>query len=68
MPKDLTLITVRVDQHTLDRITRLTQNQRPLAVRRETKHNRGPYRRSEVIRHAINAGLDVLTDEPPLKL
>ena len=68
MPRDMHLVTVRLDQHTIDLLDQLQAEQTQLATNRERKHIRSPYRRSELIRHAITAGLDVLTDQPALKL
>jgi len=68
MPTDLTLVTVRLDRETIALLDQLQTDQTHLKINRERKHRRQPYQRSELIRHAITAGLDVLTDQPVLKL
>lgn len=68
MPTDLTLVTVRLDRQTIDLLDQLQTDQTHLRTNRERKHDHRPYQRSELIRHAITAGLDVLTDQPAIKL
>lgn len=68
MPNDLTLVSVKLDRETIRLLDQLQTDQTHLNVHRERKHSRSPYRRSELLRHAITAGLDVLTDQPALKL
>ena len=68
MPKDSTLVTVRLDRETIVLLDQLQTDQTHLKTKRERKHDHAPYRRSELIRHAITAGLDVLTDQPAIKL
>lgn len=68
MPTDSQLISVRLDRPTLDLLDKLQSEQTHLKTHREDKHRQKPYQRSELLRHAITAGLDVLTDQPPLKL
>lgn len=68
MPTDSQLISVRLDRPTLDLLDKLQSEQTHLKTRREAKHRQRPYQRSELLRHAITAGLDVLTDQPVLKL
>ncbi len=68
MPKRFRLISVRLDQDTLYRLEILAgQYPRSRPDRRGPAYNDGPTR-SEMIRHAITTGLDVLTHQPPLKL
>lgn len=68
MPSDLTLVCVRIDRETLELLDQLQTDQTHLKTKRERKHIRRHYSRSELIRHAITAGLDVLTDQPAIKL
>lgn len=68
MSNDLTLVTVRLDRETIVLLDQLQTDQTHLKTKRERKHARAPYRRSELIRHAITAGLDVLTEQPAIKL
>lgn len=68
MPSDLKLVTVRLHPETLALLDKLQTEQTHLNTTRETKHRANPYKRSELLRHAITAGLDVLTGQPPLIL
>lgn len=68
MPSDTTMVSVRIDRQTLELLDQLQSDQTHLKTRREFKHRRRPYRRSELLRHAITAGLDVLTEQPPIEL
>lgn len=68
MPTDTTMVSVRIDRETLELLNQLQSDQTHLNTHREDKHRRRPYRRSELLRHAITAGLDVLTDQPSLEL
>ena len=68
MPTDSTMVSVRLDAETIKLLDQLQSDQTHLKTDRESKHRRRPYRRSELVRHAITAGLDVLTDQPVLKL
>jgi len=68
MPRNLTPICVRLDPETLHLLNALQRNQRELELNRVPRETARPYNRSELIRHAITAGLDVLTSEPTLIL
>lgn len=68
MPNEWTIITVRLHRQQLALLHQLAADQTHLRTKRERKHDHGPYKRSELIRHAITAGLDVLTDQPAIKL
>lgn len=68
MPTDTTMVSVRIDRQTLELLDQLQSDQTHLQTNREIKHHRRPYRRSELLRHAITAGLDVLTEQTPIEL
>ncbi len=62
------IISIRLDPETLKRLKRAAQLKPPLATFHPGRAYHSPYNRSQMIRHAINTGLDVLTQEPPLQL
>lgn len=61
-------ITVRLDPETLTRIDNIVDHCQLIHPKGGHAHATHPYTRSDLIRHAITAGLDVLTDAEPIQL
>jgi len=68
MPQPLHLISVRLDPATLQLLDHLVAHPRKLAADRRLAAMPTHYNRSDLIRHAVQAGLDLLTQSDPLKL
>ena len=68
MPRNLTIISVRLTPDTILLLDKLTADHSAIQRRNSRPDERVPYNRSQIIRHALTAGLDVLTQQPPLEL
>lgn len=68
MSSNLTAVCVRLDPKTLHRIKVLAQDSAAEIDERQRLIRQRPYNRSELIRHVIHTGLDLLQGEPPLEL
>lgn len=68
MADDSRLVSVRIDRRTLDELEIAASDYGPMSVDRRNQAFYPHYNRSEMIRHAIRTGLDVLTHAPPLQL
>lgn len=68
MQPNLCNVSVRLEPQTLETIDKIVTATRREATSRTLTYERRPYSRSELIRHAITTGLDVLTNQPALEL
>jgi hypothetical protein len=64
MPKNLTAVCVRLEPQTLRLLDGLQHTTVHLPLLDTPLSRTRPFNRSELIRHAITAGLDVLTSDP----
>lgn len=68
MNDPLTLVSVRLDQSTVETIDQIAADPSQISLRPKRGRPTSPAKRSEIIRQAVIAGLDTLTNAEPLEL